>query len=79
MPPTRSPDEHQLEQRREVGDRIRYLRRQQHISQERLAELCGVDRRTIGSWENGATPPTLDDLFAMARALGIPTWRLFYG
>ena len=76
---TRSPDEHQYAQRREVGDRIRYLRRQQGVSQERLGELVGVDRRTIGSWENGVTAPTLDDLTAVARAFGIAIWRLFYG
>lgn len=62
-----------------MGDRIRYLRRQGNISQERLGELVGVDRRTIGSWENGVTAPTLDDLTAVARAFNVATWRLFYG
>jgi transcriptional regulator with XRE-family HTH domain len=77
--PTRSPDEHQLEHRRLVGERIRFLRRQAGLSQERLGEAVGVDRRTIGSWENAVTPPTLDDITALARSLNVAPWRLFYG
>ncbi|MFI6117493.1 helix-turn-helix domain-containing protein [Kitasatospora sp. NPDC051164] len=69
----------QLQERRAVGDRIRYLRRQQGISQEKLAELIGRDRQSVSSWERGATPPSLDDLTAMAHVLGVGTWRLFYG
>jgi transcriptional regulator with XRE-family HTH domain len=78
-PPKRSPDARQLRERREVGDRIRYLRRQQGLSQERLAELIGRDRQTIRHYEHGMTPAGLDDLVAMAQALGVETWRLFYG
>jgi transcriptional regulator with XRE-family HTH domain len=49
------------------------------MSQEKLAELCGVDRRTVGSWELALTPPNLDNLTSISRALGVDTWRLFYG
>ncbi|MFD4394626.1 helix-turn-helix domain-containing protein [Kitasatospora sp. NPDC058478] len=69
----------QLQERREVGDRIRYLRRQQRISQERLAELIGRDRQTVGNYESGRTPPSLDDLIAIAQCLDVSTWRLFHG
>ncbi|MGW6913693.1 helix-turn-helix domain-containing protein [Kitasatospora sp. NPDC054939] len=78
-PPRRLPDPRQLQERREVGDRLRFLRRQQGVSQERLAEMIGRDRQSVSSWERGTTPPTLDDLGAMARALGVETWRLLYG
>jgi transcriptional regulator with XRE-family HTH domain len=78
VPPTRTPDDHQLQQRRDVGDRIRRLRQHRGLSQERLAELAGVDRRTIGRWELAQAPPTLDDLTALARALDVPILRLFW-
>ncbi|MFB7908091.1 helix-turn-helix domain-containing protein [Kitasatospora sp. NPDC056076] len=78
-PPQRQPDTRQLRERREVGDRIRYLRRQHGISQERLGELIGRDRQSVSNWEIGKTPPSLDDLVATARALGVETWRLLYG
>jgi transcriptional regulator with XRE-family HTH domain len=73
------PTPHQLQERRDVGDRIRFLRRQQGVSQERLAEMIGRDRQSVSNWERGATPVNIDDLGAMARALGVQTWRLFYG
>ncbi|MFD7410600.1 helix-turn-helix domain-containing protein [Kitasatospora purpeofusca] len=78
-PPRRPPDAHQLQERRAVGDRIRHLRRTQTMSQERLGELVGRDRQTIRHYERGMTPASVDDLIAIARALDIPTWRLFYG
>ncbi|MEV8324488.1 helix-turn-helix transcriptional regulator [Kitasatospora sp. NPDC056731] len=78
-PRQRQPNARQLQERREVGDRIRFLRRQQSVSQERLAEMIGRDRQSVSNWERGATAPTLDDLGAMARALSVPTWRLLYG
>jgi transcriptional regulator with XRE-family HTH domain len=49
------------------------------MTQERLAELIGRDRQTIRHYEQGITPAGLDDLVAVARAFGVPTWRLFYG
>lgn len=76
--PTRSPDEHQIERRRLVGRRLYTLRTAAGLSQEKLGEMSGVDRRTIGSWEHGATAPTLDDLTALARALQVELWQLVY-
>lgn len=41
--------------------------------------MAGIDRRTIGQCELGATPVSIDSLTAIARALDVATWRLFYG
>ncbi len=41
--------------------------------------MIGRDRQSISNWEIGRTPPSLDDLVALARAFGVETWRLFYG
>lgn len=60
-----------------MGARILALRRQADLTQERLGERSGLDRRTIGRVENGLVPPTLDQLGAIARAIGVPLWRLF--
>ncbi|MFE6500797.1 helix-turn-helix domain-containing protein [Kitasatospora sp. NPDC057738] len=78
-PPRRPPDAHQLQERREVGERIRHLRHAHSMSQERLAEMIGRDRQSIRHYEHGMTSVGLDDLVAIARALDVPTWRLFYG
>ncbi|MFI9304805.1 helix-turn-helix domain-containing protein [Kitasatospora aureofaciens] len=77
MPAPYRPDDQQIRDRRDVGSRILSLRRQADLTQERLGERAGVDRRTIGRIENGLIPPTLDQLGAIARAIGVPLWRLF--
>ncbi|WP_101382715.1 helix-turn-helix transcriptional regulator [Kitasatospora sp. GP30] len=72
MPAPRHPTDQQLQTRRQVGERIRTWRHIRRYSQERLGEQAGgLDRRTIASFEAGRTPPTLDDLVAIAAALGI--------
>lgn len=63
--------------RRHIGNRMRDLRATRGMSQETLAERCGVDRRTIGRWENGYSVPDLDNLIRLTTALGIPLRRLF--
>lgn len=73
------PTDHQLQHRRQVAERIRRLRHQRNMSQERLAEAIGRDRQTVGQWERAVTPPTVDDVAALAQALGVHTWELFYG
>jgi transcriptional regulator with XRE-family HTH domain len=39
----------------ELQSRIYNLRKQHRYSQEQLAEMIGVDKRTIGNWESGKT------------------------
>lgn len=72
------PTDHQLQERRAVADRIRRLRHVRGLSQEGLAEAVGRDRQTIGQWERAATSPTVDDIAALAAALGVKTWEMFY-
>lgn len=51
----------------ELGKRLQYLRRKQlGISQEELAEMCGVSRQAITKWENDESLPTLDKLMQLA-------------
>ncbi|MBV6697417.1 helix-turn-helix domain-containing protein [Kitasatospora aureofaciens] len=76
MPPRTTPNDYQQAVRREVGARVLSLRRQAGLSQEDLGEHAGMDRRTIGRIENGTVAGTLDQLSAIARAIGVPPWRL---
>jgi transcriptional regulator with XRE-family HTH domain len=62
-----------------VGERIRHLRHERHLSQEALAELAGLDRQTVGAYERAQTSGSLDEVVAIAAALSVDTWRLFYG
>lgn len=67
------------EERRAVGRRLFVLRHQRNLSQERLAERAEMSPKTISKIENAHVAPTLDQLARLARALGVPLWRLFWG
>ena len=49
---------------------IRDARKQRGITQMELAQLIKVSQGAISQWENGNSRPTLDNLVAIANALG---------
>ncbi|MER8158185.1 helix-turn-helix transcriptional regulator [Streptomyces sp. NPDC094472] len=66
-----------LQQRRRVGDRIRDLREERELSQERLAELTGLSRHTVYRIELAQYGTSIDHLALIARALRIEIGALF--
>lgn len=54
------------------GRRLRELRTQHGVSQERLASLTGLHRATISLLERGERGPRLDTILRMAQAIGLP-------
>ena len=52
-----------------VADRLVALRAERGLSQARLAELAGVDRKTINRIENGHFSPSLDTLTRLSVVL----------
>jgi len=54
----------------EFGRRLRKLREEAGLSQERLAEEAGVHRTYVGHVERGETTPTLYSIVRFAVALG---------
>lgn len=64
--------------RKLFGDRIRFLREQQGLTQEKLAELADIpDSGTLRRWEKGKEVPKFDRLEALARALNVKVRDLF--
>lgn len=56
--------------RLQIGAAVRAARkRQKSLTQEKLAEKAGVSMETISNVERGATLPTIDVLFKIARAI----------
>ena len=47
------------------GEKVAELRRKQHLSQEELADKCGIHRTYIGSIERGEKSPTLNTIEVM--------------
>lgn len=61
----------------ELGLRIRYYRKQQKISQEKLAELASLHPTYIGQVERGEKNATMESIYHIAKGLGIPLSQLF--
>jgi transcriptional regulator with XRE-family HTH domain len=65
-----------LTERHQVGKRIRDLRTDRGLSQERLAHAAGIARDTVYRTENGTYSVSLDTLILIAHALRVPAARL---
>jgi len=55
----------------EIGKKIKQARKLALLSQAELALKIGVSLQTISRWETGKRSPAVDDLQAIAEALGI--------
>ncbi|MEU5664777.1 helix-turn-helix transcriptional regulator [Streptomyces longwoodensis] len=62
-----------IDARRDIGARVREARTAQKLTQEQVAELVGLDRKTINRIENGVYSTLVDHLLLLARALDVPT------
>lgn len=58
------------------GAVLRELRKQQSLSQEKLAFESGLDRTYISLLEVGQRSPSLETMLALSRALHIPLANL---
>jgi transcriptional regulator with XRE-family HTH domain len=54
-----------------LANNLRGFRRARRISQEELAEICGLHRTYVGSVERGERNVTLSTLEAFSTALGV--------
>ena len=70
-------------ERHEFGSRVRRLRLQMRtasgdkVSQEKLAEMAGLDRTYVSSVERGERNISLDNIHRIAAALGVEVRDLF--
>ena len=62
---------------RKFGALVRQLRLEKGMSQERLAELCGLHRNYIGAIERAERTPTIVTAHKLAQALGTTLSVLF--
>jgi len=55
-----------------VGQRLKSLRQQQHLSLAALSAVTGISASTLSRLESGGRKPTLELLLALARAYQVP-------
>ena len=61
----------------QLGQRIRLLRLERHLSQEEAAHRAGLDAKHWSAVEHAATNPTFASLVCIARALRIDLREMF--
>ena len=54
-----------------LGMRIRKARKEHHVTQEQLGEICELSTAHIGHIERGTRIPSLDTLFRISQALHV--------
>lgn len=71
-----SRNERNREARRRFGSRVKRLRHEQGLTQERLAELLGKTVEHISFLERGERSPSFEVLFDIAEVLDVPPAQL---
>jgi transcriptional regulator with XRE-family HTH domain len=61
------------------GARVRELRKERGLSQEALADICGLDRTYLSGVERGLRNVSLRNIEAIAGGLGVDVWKLMKG
>jgi transcriptional regulator with XRE-family HTH domain len=63
--------------RKAFGERMKKLRLQKGLSQERLGDIAGLHRTYIGSIERGEQNISVDNIAKIAKALKVKPSHLF--
>ncbi len=63
--------------KKELGKNIQNLRKAKKLTQEKFAELIGIDPKNVSKIENGLNYPSSETISAIASALGVEIYELF--
>ena len=61
------------------GENLQQIRRQNHLSQEDLAEMLGVSRQAVSKWELGEGYPEAEKLLILSEKLNVSLDSLLRG
>lgn len=54
-----------------LGERIKYYRKKEGMTQNELAESLGVSFQAVSNWERGVAPPDIDNLVLLSRHFNV--------
>ena len=57
--------------KKDVGQRIRYIRKEKKLTQEELGNLCGLSYKFISDVERGKQNPSLGSIDSISKALKV--------
>ena len=58
------------------GKKLKELRMEKGLSQQKLGEILGFCNQTISFWENGSREPDLDTLLKISKFFEVPIEEL---
>ena len=61
-----------------IADNLRQIRAKKRISQDELADLCGISQQYVCKIENEKVNPSIDILWKIAEALEVTVNDLVY-
>lgn len=61
------------------ADNLQAIRKENHLSQEELAEMIGVSRQAISKWEQGSGYPETEKLLVLSQELNVSLDYLMLG
>ena len=62
-----------------IGKFLQELRKEKGLTQEQLAELMGVARRTVSRWETGSNMPDMDILIDLSDLYSVDLREILSG
>ncbi len=62
----------------EFGKKIQFLRKENRMSQEKLAERINVSRQAISKWEQGIAVPDTDNIVQLCKFFQVPIEYLLF-
>ena len=61
-----------------IGNKVKALRKEHHMTQAALAENVGIARVSIISIESGRYIPTIETALKISQAFGVPVDQIFW-
>lgn len=62
-----------------IGNNIAALRKSKGLTQEQLAEKCGVSRQSVTKWETGESEPTIERLIILSDVFEVTVDEIIKG
>ena len=64
--------------RKQVGKKIQKIRKSKGYTQEKLAELIGIEPPSLSYIETGKFSPSMETLQKLSAVLGVELWEFYY-
>lgn len=61
-----------------LGEKIKFFRKKRGLSQAQLAEIVNIEMKSLSRIESGHNYPQCENLVAIAAALDVAPWQLYF-